>query len=141
MKIAVKKDNLLFPELSYEIVGAAYEVFNGIGYGHQEKFYQRALAKVFAEKKIPYKEQVYTPLKFKDEVIGRQYLDFLVDGKVIVELKKDARFSKAHIDQVISYLRTSDIQLAILINFAESGVVFKRIVNLPNYHKQQEMNS
>lgn len=126
----VKRTDLVYPELSFIIVGCAYEVFNELGPGHTEKIYQRALAAVFEEKKITFKEQEYYPLKFKDKVIGRGFLDFAVDNKVIVELKKDETFTKTHIDQVVNYLKLSNYKLAILINFTPQGVKFKRLVNI-----------
>jgi GxxExxY protein len=126
----VKRTDLVYPELSFIIVGCAYEVFNELGPGHTEKIYQRALAAVFEEKKIIFKEQEYYPLKFKDKVIGRGFLDFAVDNKIIVELKKDETFTKTHIDQVVNYLKLSNYKLAILINFTPQGVKFKRLVNI-----------
>jgi GxxExxY protein len=125
-----KRTDLVYPELSFIIVGCAYEVFNELGPGHTEKIYQRALAAVFEEKKIIFKEQEYHPLKFKDKVIGRGFLDFSVDNKIIVELKKDQTFTKTHIDQVVNYLKLSNYKLAILINFTPQGVKFKRLVNM-----------
>jgi len=70
------------------------------------------------------------PLRYKDKIIGRKRLDFLVDGKVIVELKKGNAFSKSHIDQVLDYLKINNLKLALLVNFGSHGVVFKRIVNI-----------
>ena len=69
-------------------------------------------------------------MKFKDKVIGRGFLDFSVDNKIIVELKKDQTFTKTHIDQVVNYLKLSNYKLAILINFTAQGVKFKRLVNM-----------
>lgn len=126
----VKRTDLVYPELSFIIVGCAYEVFNELGPGHTEKIYQRAMAAVFEGKKIVFKEQEYYPLKFKDKVIGRGFLDFSVDNKIIVELKKNETFTKTHIDQVVSYLKLSNYKLAILINFTPQGVKFKRLVNI-----------
>ena len=126
----VKRTDLVYPELSFIIVGCAYEVFNELGPGHTEKIYQRAMAALFEEKKITFKEQEYYPLKFKDRVIGRGFLDFSVDNKIIVELKKDQTFTKTHIDQVVNYLKLSNYKLAILINFTPQGVKFKRLVNI-----------
>ena len=126
----LKRTDLVYPELSFVIVGCAYEVFNELGPGHTEKNYQRALAVVFEEKKIIFKEQEYYPLRFKDRIIGRGFLDFLIDNKIIVELKKDETFSKIHIDQVLNYLKLSNLKLAILINFTKQGVKFKRIINI-----------
>ena len=127
---AVKRTDLVYPELSFIIVGCAYEVFNELGPGHTEKIYQRAMAAVFEGKKIIFKEQEYYPLKFKDKVIGRGFLDFAVDNKIIVELIKDETFTKTHIDQVVNYLKLSNYKLAILINFTPQGVKFKRLVNI-----------
>ena len=129
-KVILHREDLVYPELSYAIVGCAYEVFNELGPGHAEKNYQKAFAYIFTEKKIPFKEQVYYPLTFKGKVIGRNFLDFLVDDKVIVELKKNGAFSKTNIDQVLNYLKVSNLKLAILLNFTSDGIKFKRIVNI-----------
>ncbi|MBI4930697.1 MAG: GxxExxY protein [Bacteroidetes bacterium] len=129
MPATVKRSDLLFPELSYQIVGCAFEVYNELGFGHHEKYYQRAYAEALKLKELKFTEQVYFPLKFKDKVIGKFYFDFLVDEKVIVELKKDNRFSKQHIDQVKGYLKVSGLKLAILINFTRTEVLYKRIIN------------
>ena len=128
----LQRNDLLFPELSFKIVGCAYEVFNELGPGHTEKNYQKAFTVIFEERKIQFKEQVYYPLKFKDRIIGRGFLDFLVEESIIVELKKDETFSKTHIDQVLNYLKLSNLKLAILLNFTKQGVKFKRIVNINN---------
>lgn len=124
------RDDLVFPELSFKIVGCAYEVFNELGPGHTEKNYQKAMAVMFEERKVSYKEQVYYPLRFKDRIIGKGFLDFLIEEQVILELKKDQTFTKTHIDQVLNYLKLSNLKLAILLNFTPQGVKFKRIVNI-----------
>lgn len=130
MPATVKKADLLYPELSYAIIGCAFDVFNELGFGHHEKYYQRAYSAILKENKIPFSEQLYFPLKFREKIIGKFYFDFLIDDKVIIELKKDNRFSKHHIDQVLSYLKVSNLKLAILINFTRDGVVSKRIINI-----------
>lgn len=130
MEGKLKRQDLVYPELSYKIMGCAFEVYNELGFGHAEKFYQRAMAIQLKKEGIQFKEQVYTPLKFKGEVIGKQYFDFLIEDKVIIELKKNSNFSKGNIDQVKQYLQTSKLQLAILINFSPTSVVSKRIVNV-----------
>jgi GxxExxY protein len=124
------REDLLYPELSYQIIGCAYDIYNELGPVHQEKYYQRALAQILKQRNIPFEEQVYSPLKFQGKVIGKLFLDFLIEKKVIVELKKGNYYSKRHIDQVLEYLRTSNLQLAIIINFGSDKVSYKRIVNL-----------
>ncbi len=111
-------------------MGCAFDVYNEIGPGYHEKYYQRALAESFKQSGLNFLEQKVCDLKYKGKIIGKQYLDFLVDDNIIVELKKGNIFSKRHIDQVINYLKTENLKLAILINFTNKGVISKRIVNL-----------
>ncbi|MBI3501717.1 MAG: GxxExxY protein [Bacteroidetes bacterium] len=123
-------DDLVYPELSFEIVGCAFEVYNELGFGHSEKVYQKALSVSFKNHKINYKEQVYFPVKFKNELVGKGFCDFIIDEKIIVELKKEDRFSKSNIDQVNQYLKSSNLKLALLINYTSTGAIFKRLVNI-----------
>lgn len=130
MATKVLRDDLVYPELSFKLIGCAFEVFNQLGYGHYEKYYQKAYAEALKNNKIEFTEQVYSPLKFNDIVIGKLFFDFLIENKIIVELKKDNHFAKRHIDQVNEYLKTSNHKLAILINFTSKGVIYKRLVNI-----------
>ena len=128
--LEIRKDDLVYPELSYKLVGLAYTVSNELGFGHLEKIYQRAFAKELALEKLNFKEQVPYSVTYKGEVIGKNYLDFLVEDKVIIELKRNDFFAKKHIEQVVNYLKVSDLKLALLIHFSKEGVKYKRIVNI-----------
>ena len=130
MKPQLLRDDLVYPELSYKLVGCAFEVFDELGPGHSEKTYQKAYAVMLRKSELKFKEQVYYPVKFKNEIVSRGFLDFNVEDKIIIELKKDERFSKTHIEQVLDYIKRSKLKLAILINFTKEGVKFKRIVNV-----------
>jgi len=130
IKKEIKRTDLVYPELSYEIIGCAYEVMNKLGSGHPEKVYQKALAIEFSNKKIAFKEQVYAPLYYGDKIIEKSFLDFVIEEKVVVEIKKETRFSKGNIDQVNRYLKATDLKLALLINFSKDDIVFKRLVNI-----------
>lgn len=121
---------LVYPELSYKIIGAAFQIHNEIGVGHKEKFYQKALAVAFRDVGIKFREQVHCPLLFRGEKVGRYFLDFLVEDKVVVELKSGEKFLRQNINQVYSYLKTNNLPLGILVNFTKEGVKFKRIVNV-----------
>ena len=125
----VTRPDLIQPELSYKIVGALFSVYNELGAGHHEKYYQRAVASALRDSGINFKEQVSIPLNFRGANIGRYQLDFLVENKIVLELKKGDKFSKRNIDQVLQYLKSSDLPLAILANFSSDKVSFKRIVN------------
>ena len=129
MEDRLNRKDLLYPDLSYKVIGCAFDVHNSLGSGHHEKYYQRGLAEAFSNQNLTFYQQVNFPLDYKGKVIGRNFLDFLVEGKIVVEIKKGERFSKTHIDQVMNYLKLSNLKLAILINFGSQGVMFKRIVN------------
>ena len=101
------REDLVYPELSFKIVGCAFEVYNKLGFGHAEKYYQKALSIELRDKKIPFEEQFCFPLKYNDEIIGKGFCDFVINEKVIVELKRNTHFSKANIDQVNQYLKTN----------------------------------
>ena len=128
--IEVRKDDLVYPELSYKLVGVAFTVSNELGFGHLEKIYQRAFAKELALQKLNFEEQVPYSVLYKGEVIGKNYLDFLVEDKIIIELKRNDIFSKKHIEQVVNYLKVSQLKLALLIQFSKEGVKYKRILNI-----------
>lgn len=126
----VRRTDLIYPELSYKITGCAFEVNAQIGGGHHEKVYQRALKESFHKQGLKFQEQVYYPIRFDGKIVGKNFFDFLVEEKVIVEIKKGNRYSKANIDQVLSYLQESGLKLALLINFAQDGADCRRIVHL-----------
>ncbi len=138
MPSELRRDDLIFPELSYRIIGCAYEVYNELGSGHSEKYYQRAMAIAMRKNGLNFKEQLYSPLKFQDEIIGKLFFDFCVEEKIVVELKKNGHFSKGNIDQVNEYLQTSKLQLALLINFTSTGVISKRLLNLTEREKTDQ---
>lgn len=130
----VQKQDLIYPELSYQVIGCAFDVFNEIGGGLKEVYYQRALKIAFTSKGLRFQEQVYFPVTFTNIVVGRNFFDFFVEDKIVVEIKSLARFTKANYDQVLNYLDISKIKLALLINFGSEEVRCKRVVNFKALH-------
>ncbi|MEK7166523.1 MAG: GxxExxY protein [Patescibacteria group bacterium] len=125
----VCRKDLIHPELSYEIVGAAFSVYNQLGFGHKEVYYQRALAEEFKKINIKFEREKQILLEYDGKQIGKYILDFVVDGKIIVELKVRPRLGYTDIKQVKSYLKSSNFRLAILIYFLKDKVSYRRILN------------
>ncbi|NCO23360.1 GxxExxY protein [bacterium (Candidatus Moisslbacteria) CG12_big_fil_rev_8_21_14_0_65_36_11] len=125
-------NKLIYPELSYKIVGILFDVYNELGGGYQEKYYQRAIAKRFKKVNIQFQEQINVPLKFDNEKIGQYFLDFLVDNKIILEIKVAPRFYIRDVRQILAYLKATNLQLGILASFTRNGLIFKRIINIRN---------
>jgi GxxExxY protein len=100
-----------------------------MGPGLHEKYYQRGVAGGLQEVGIPYREQVAISLQFSQKIMGRYFADFVVDGKIIVELKRGQRVNRQHAIQVLAYLKATHLPLGILAYFGSDGVTFKRIIN------------
>lgn len=120
---------LIYPELSYQIVGLLYETYNKLGFGYQEKYYQRAFEKELQNQKIKYSREAPFKIKYKGESIGKYYVDFIIDGKVAVELKVANDYYKRHLTQVLGYLKSTNLKLGIIAIFTEKGLKYKRIAN------------
>lgn len=120
--------NLFYPELSYKIVGILFEVDKQIGYGHRENLYQKAISNQLSTNKISFKEQLKSEIKLDNNPIQCYYLDFLIDNKIILEIKAGNRFNRENVSQVYDYLKAKNLKLGILANFTKQGVKFKRIV-------------
>jgi GxxExxY protein len=122
---------LIHGELSYRIIGALYDVYNILGPGFQEKYYQKALSKVLKKENIPFLEQVKVDLEYNGITLGKYYIDFVVDHKIVLELKAKSFFSLKDIKQVLGYLKRSRIEVGLLVAFSSEGIKIKRILRGP----------
>lgn len=128
--ITLKRKDIIYSDLSYKVIGILFDVFNQLGYGYQEKYYQKAIAISFSESKIKFKQEVYSPLKFNNQKVGNYYFDFLIEDKIVLEIKRGNHFSRKDIEQIYSYLKVSKLKLGLLVNFTSKGIKFKRILNI-----------
>jgi len=119
--------NLVYPELSYKIIGVLFKVHNELGPNLAEKHYQRSIAKEFTRQAINYREQQKIEI-LRNGLIGNQYADFLVDNKIVLEIKATPRFSRNNVIQVLKYLREADLELGLLVNFSRRELIYKRIL-------------
>ena len=134
MNFVMVKENLIYPELSYQIMGAIFKVFNKLGYGYQEKYYQRGIALEFGEQAISHEREKEINLQYLNKSIGKYRLDFIIDNKIILEIKVMPYFNSLNstqLRQVLGYLTATECKLAILIFITQKGVIYRRIIN-PN---------
>jgi len=128
------KVNLLYKELSYQIQGAAIEIRRNFGSGHKETIYQKAFEEELEIRNIPYIREatikIYSPLTGK--IIGVYRPDFLVDNKIIVELKAKRIIPHDLMESVYDYLRNSKYELGYFINFTSPRLFIKRIIYTNN---------
>ena len=120
--------DLIYPELSYKIIGTLFEVYNELGGGYQEKYYQRAIGKELENRCIRFTEQLPIELSYKGESLGRYFLDFLIEEKIILEIKSASKLYPRDIKQVLGYLKEKDLELGILACFNKDKLSYKRIL-------------
>jgi GxxExxY protein len=116
-------------QLATKVIGAIYEVSNVLGVGFLEAVYERALVKELAIRGLKAQRQAPVRVKYKDEVVGKYRADVLVEGKLIVEIKCADGFADEHMAQCINYLRATDLNLCLIVNFQKPKAVWKRIVH------------
>ncbi len=119
---------LLHKDLSYQIVGAALEVHKVLGPGFLESVYQEALSRELVLRKIAFKPQFPLPVIYKEWRVGFFRPDFVIDGKIIVEIKAAAAFSPVDEAQALNYLAATGLRLTLLLNFGAVSLQIKRMI-------------
>lgn len=121
-------NKILFPEESYNIIGAAIEVQNTLGCGFTEPLYQEAFENELRLQAIPYEREKIFHVNYKGIELAKEFrADFVCYGKIIVELKAVSDLSEEHYAQVYNYLKASGLQLGLLINFGKKRLDYRRI--------------
>ncbi len=127
-RLDIVMETLLYEDLSYATVGAALEVHRTLGPGFLEVVYERALDHELTIRKIPFERQISLLVKYKDLSIGRFRVDFVVDGKIILEIKAASTICPAFISQAHHYLAATGLRLAILLNFGAESLQVRRVI-------------
>lgn len=127
------KKTIILPELSYKLMGVLYSVHNELGSTMLEKHYQRAIAKELAIQHIPFQQEVPIILRYKQESIGKYFLDFIIEKQIILETKAQIDFKPSFFKQALAYLRQTQLPLAIIVNFKSDRLTYKRIINYSNH--------
>jgi GxxExxY protein len=120
---------LKYKETTEKIIGAAMRVHAALGNGFQEVIYQRSLAIEFSEIKLPFEREFNMKVYYKNLEVGERRVDFLVDGKIMVELKALVNLESVHLAQAKNYLEAYNVEVGLLINFGTQSLQFKRLEN------------
>jgi GxxExxY protein len=121
---------LKYKDITEKIIGASFEVHKFLGNGFQEVIYQRALAWEFKQAGLEFAREIEQDIFYKqlEEPIGTRRADFVVEGKVLVELKAVIALEDVHLAQVLNYLKAYRLEVGLLINFGSKSMTFKRLV-------------
>src|ERR1700761_6549166 len=121
-------------ELTYKVIGCAMKVHNTLGNGFQEVIYQRCLAIEFAKVNVNFVREQEHNIFYDGVQVGTRRADFIVEGKLMVELKAIINLEDVHLAQAKNYVIAYDFPLGLLINFGSNSLQHKLIFN-PRYNK------
>src|SRR6266498_5293217 len=121
---------LKYKDITEKIIGASFEVHKFLGNGFQEVIYQRALAWELSKAGLAHVREIGQEIFYKElsEPIGTRRADFVVEGKVLVELRAIIELEAVHLAQVLNYLKAYRLEVGLLLNFGSKSLTFKRLV-------------
>lgn len=123
-----------YGELTHRIIGCSTEVHRVLGNGFQEVIYQRSLSYELEQINVGFAIEVDMPIFYKGILMGTRRADFLIEEKVMVELKAIIKLEEVHLAQAINYLEAYNLEIGLLINFGASSLEFKRVLN-PHFRR------
>lgn len=132
-----KVDNFLYEDVSYKLRGCAFTVYNTLGFGHKECVYQKALGIEFMKAGVLFEKEKVLPVTYEGKQIGVYRPDFIVESKIIIEIKAVEFMPKSYETQLQYYLKGVNYELGFLINFGGKKLDIRRRIN--TYHQRQSV--
>lgn len=127
---------LIHEEITAKIIKSYYKVYNTLGYGFLEKVYENALVIELRKNGLEIKSQHPISVLYESEIVGEYFADIVVNGIVVLELKAVKEISEEHECQLINYLKATNIELGLLLNFGKEAE-YKRKVFMNAYKHQK----
>ena len=120
-------EEYLHKELTSNVIQAFYKVYNTLGYGFLEKVYENAMRIELTRMNIPVEQQKNIKVYYESEQVGDYFADILVHELVIVELKAAENICEEHEAQLLNYLKATDIEVGLLLNFGKKAEIKRKI--------------
>jgi len=116
-------------ELSNKIIGIGIKIHKALGPGFLESIYEKAMVYEFEREHLKFKQQAVIRVNYRDLQLGNQRVDFIVNNEIILELKTISEIMELHQAQLLSYLKTVNKRLGLVLNFGKKKLEIKRVVN------------
>jgi len=123
------RKGMLHQELTGKIIEACFEVSNELGIGYIESVYEKALFIALRQKGFDVATQVPLKVKFRGVIVGDFKADMLVENKILIELKAVETLAKEHFAQVLNYLKSTGIDVGLIVNFGAPKLQYRRFDN------------
>ena len=123
---------ILDSDLSQQVIGAFYSVYNELGYGFLEGIYENAMAIALQELGLRVERQVPWGVAFRGQIVGEYRTDLIVDQRLILEIKAGSGISPAHEAQLLNYLKVTGLQSGLVLNFGPKAEFRRKVFSLKN---------
>ncbi len=118
-----------YSEITAKVIGCAMRVHQEMRNGYPELIYHRCLVIEFNKDKMIFQDEVELPIFYGGIEVGKRRVDFLIDNKVVLEIKAVSELNETHLAQALNYLEGLNLEIGLLINFSSKSLEIKRIIN------------
>lgn len=118
-----------YKDITEKIIGAAMKIHRYLGNGFQEVIYQRCLAIEFERAGLRFEREKEQTIYYEGIAVGTRRVDFLVEEKILLELKAIIELENVHLAQAINYVEAFDLEVGLLVNFGATSLQFRRLQN------------
>ena len=118
---------MLYEETTGRIIKAFYKVYNTLGYGFLEKVYEKALAIELSKSGFEVVRQMAIDVYYDGDLVGEYYADLVINKSIILEIKAIEALHPRHTNQLINYLKATEIEVGLLLNFGEKPEVVRKL--------------
>lgn len=127
------KDEYKYSDITEKIIGCAMRIHQRMRNGYQELIYHRCLIIELKKAGLSFSSEMELPIYYEGIYVGKRRVDFLIDGKIVVEIKALSELTDAHLAQALNYLETMELEIGLLLNFGSKSLEIKRLIN--NKHR------
>jgi len=138
----VVKEEYKYSDITEKIIGCALKVHQRMRSGYPELIYHRCLIIEFKRSALSFLSEIELPIFYDDIEVGKRRVDFLIENKVIIEIKAVSELTDTHLAQALNYLEALNLEIGLLINFGSKSLEVKRIINnkyKPSFQSNQSM--
>ena len=133
-------ENYKYSDITYKIIGCAMKVHSVLGNGFQEVIYQRCMVIEMSKQGLSFARESEMFIYYDNNKVGTRRVDFLVEDKIIVEIKAMSQIEDSHFAQVVNYLEASKREIGLLLNFGAKSLQVKRATNEKKLTTEKALN-
>jgi len=123
------KEEYKYSDITEKIIGCALKVHQRMRSGYPELIYNRCLVIEFERASLPFLIEIELPIFYEEIQVGKRRVDFLIENKVVIEIKAVSELTDIHLAQALNYLEALNLEVGLLMNFGSKSLEVKRLIN------------